>query len=269
VLNSNSLLSVGIVLLCLLLPAAGCSDGVTNPYGSDAAIRQIDRMIAAAQIDKDDPDWRMHLPKPHLVAFNLSHDYYVQMYTSKGPILIRLMPDVTPMAVTNFLYLARLGFYDGLTFHRVIPSFLAQGGDPSGNGTGGPGYEFDDEFNEVLTHDRRGRLSMANHGPNTNGSQFFITFVPLRYLDGRHTVFGQVVEGMDTLEALEEAGSPGTGTPTEPLMMSRVTGYARRGSHMDEVQQAHAAVGGRGLLGGSGQRRAGAPRCWCVAFGGQ
>ncbi len=224
--NSNNLLNAGAILLCLALLFVGCSQGVTNPDEPDAAITQIDQMIAAAHIDKSNPDWRSHLPRPPFVAFNSSHNYYVRMHTNKGPLLILLMPEVAPLTVTNFLYLARLGFYDGLPFHRVIPGFMAQGGDPAGNGRGGPGYQFDNECNDSVRHDRRGRLSMASAGPGTNGSQFFITFVAVPHLNGRHTVFGQVIDGMGTLDALERTGSP-DGTPTEPLTTWRVTAWAR------------------------------------------
>ena len=108
------------------------------------------------------------------------------------------------MTVENFVNLARAGFYDGTTFHRVIPGFMAQGGDPTGTGRGGPGYTFGDEFDSSLHHDAPGVLSMANAGPGTNGSQFFLTFAPTPHLDGRHTVFGRVTEGMDVLVSIRE-----------------------------------------------------------------
>jgi cyclophilin family peptidyl-prolyl cis-trans isomerase len=144
------------------------------------------------------------------------------MQTNKGPIKIQFLPDVAPMHVTSFIYLSRLGFYDGLTFHRVIPGFMAQGGDPNGNGTGGPGYKFGSEFSESVRHSAPGMLSMANAGQGTDGSQFFITFVPTPFLDGKHTVFGKVVEGMDTLKKLEAVGSP-SGKISEPLTIDKVT----------------------------------------------
>jgi cyclophilin family peptidyl-prolyl cis-trans isomerase len=118
-----------------------------------------------------------------------------------GEFVAQLFPDKAPKTVNNFVFLARNGFYDGTTFHRVIDGFMAQGGDPTGTGTGGPGYAFEDEFSD-LTFDQPGLLAMANSGPNTNGSQFFITFVPTPHLDGKHTIFGQVIEGMDVVEGI-------------------------------------------------------------------
>ena len=113
--------------------------------------------------------------------------------TTKGDIRLRLFADHAPLTVLNFINLSKKGFYDGLTFHRVIPDFMIQGGCPLGTGTGGPGYRFKDEFSRDLRHDKAGRLSMANAGPNTNGSQFFITHVPTPWLDDRHTIFGEVL----------------------------------------------------------------------------
>ena len=128
--------------------------------------------------------------------------YKARMETDKGEIMIELFADKTPKTVNNFVFLARQGFYEGVIFHRVIANFMAQGGDPTGTGTGGPGYKFQDEFDPSLKHDKPGMLSMANAGPNTNGSQFFITHVPTPWLDGKHSVFGQISEGMDVLMSI-------------------------------------------------------------------
>ena len=119
-----------------------------------------------------------------------------------GVVKILLHAEKTPKTVQNFIDLSKSGFYDGVIFHRVIPGFMAQSGDPDGTGTGGPGYTFEDEFHPSLTHDSAGILSMANRGPNTNGSQFFITYAPTPHLDNAHTVFGKVVEGMELIEAI-------------------------------------------------------------------
>ena len=121
----------------------------------------------------------------------------ITLSTSKGDINITLFPEKAPVTVANFVNLARRGYYDGLKFHRVIADFMIQGGCPQGTGTGGPGYQFEDEFDASLRHDRPGRLSMANAGPGTNGSQFFITHVPTPHLDDAHTIFGEVVGEAD------------------------------------------------------------------------
>ena len=128
--------------------------------------------------------------------------YLATFQTEKGEIKVELFADRAPKTVNNFVFLAGEGYYDGTTFHRVLPNFMAQGGDPTGTGTGGPGYRFEDEFDPNLSFDEPGYLAMANSGPNTNGSQFFITFVPTPHLTGRHTIFGKVVEGMDIALAL-------------------------------------------------------------------
>jgi len=124
-------------------------------------------------------------------------DVKAVLKTSKGDIKLRLFADKTPVTVANFVNLAKRGYYDGLTFHRVIPNFMIQGGCPHGTGTGGPGYRFEDECSPALKHDGPGKLSMANAGPGTNGSQFFITHLATPWLDGRHTVFGSVVDSGD------------------------------------------------------------------------
>lgn len=128
--------------------------------------------------------------------------YTAILHTDQGDITLQLFASQTPRTVNNFVFLAREGFYDGTFFHRVISDFMAQGGDPTGTGRGGPGYKFKDEFVPSLRHDKPGILSMANAGPNTNGSQFFITHVPTPWLDGKHSVFGQVSGGLDVLFAI-------------------------------------------------------------------
>ena len=132
-------------------------------------------------------------------TLDLKKKYSATLHTDKGEILLELFADNTPMTVNNFVFLARQGFYDGVIFHRVITNFMAQCGDPTGTGSGGPGYRFADEFHPSLKHNKPGILSMANAGPGTNGSQFFITHVPTPHLDGHHSVFGQVSGGMDVL----------------------------------------------------------------------
>ena len=146
---------------------------------------------------------------PPPMSIDPAKQYVAILKTEKGDIRIQLFADKVPMTVNNFVFLAREHFYDNTTFHRVIPGFMAQGGDPTGTGAGGPGYRFADEFHPDLKHDSEGILSMANAGPNTNGSQFFITYAPQPHLDGHHAVFGKVVSGMDVLRALTPR-DPGT-----------------------------------------------------------
>jgi cyclophilin family peptidyl-prolyl cis-trans isomerase len=136
------------------------------------------------------------------MTLDTSHSYKAIFKTAKGDITVELAADKAPVTVNNFVFLAREGFYDDTVFHRVIPDFMAQGGDPTGTGTGGPGYRFQDEFDSSLVHDKAGILSMANAGPGTNGSQFFLTFGPTPHLNNKHSVFGHVVEGMDVLLSL-------------------------------------------------------------------
>ena len=138
---------------------------------------------------------------PPPMTIDTSKQYTATIKTKKGDLVLELFASDAPTTVNNFVFLARDGFYDGVTFHRVIPGFMAQGGDPTGTGTGNPGYFFADEFSQH-TH-VTGALSMANAGPNTNGCQFFITYTPQQHLDGVHSVFGQLIEGMDVLESIK------------------------------------------------------------------
>ena len=177
---------------------------------------------AAAAVDKSNPDWKQQLDKPEVMDFKPGEKYYWDMETNMGNMSFLLFHDQTPMHVSSTIYLTELGFYDEVLFHRVIPGFMAQGGDPTGTGRGGPGYKYDGEFPEGLSHDRPGLLSMANAGPGTDGSQFFITFVPTQYLDGKHTIFGELVDGMETLKALEERGS-NSGRTVEELKIIKAT----------------------------------------------
>ena len=143
--------------------------------------------------------------KPPEMKIDAKKEYHVDMETTKGKIRIQLFPKSAPITVNNFVFLSREGYYDGVPFHRVIPGFVAQGGDPTGTGRGGPGYQFADEVNpktNPLKH-ASGALSMANAGPGTNGSQFFIVYDPQPHLDGKHTVFGQVTSGMDVARKLQ------------------------------------------------------------------
>jgi cyclophilin family peptidyl-prolyl cis-trans isomerase len=147
--------------------------------------------------------------------------YTAVMDTSCGRIELELFADLTPKTVNNFVFLAREGFYDGLTFHRIIPEFMIQGGDPLGDGTGGPGYQFEDEIVKRLKFTEPGLLAMANSGQDTNGSQFFITTSEPKHLNGLHTIFGRVTSGMDAVRKIEAIGSP-SGAPSERVFIERV-----------------------------------------------
>ncbi len=143
-------------------------------------------------------------PAPPALAIETDRTYTATIETDRGSIEIELYPAYAPQTVNNFVCLARDGFYDGVTFHRVIANFMIQGGDPTGTGRGGPGYRFADEFDGNPLRHERGVISMANAGPGTNGSQFFITHGPQPHLDGRHTVFGKVTKGQDVVDAIAQ-----------------------------------------------------------------
>jgi peptidylprolyl isomerase len=158
---------------------------------------------------------------PPQMRIDPKEEYTAVIDTSCGPIRVELLARETPETVNNFVFLARETFYDGLTFHRVEPGFVIQGGDPSGNGTGGPGYQFQDEIVDRLTFDEPGLLAMANSGPDTNGSQFFITLGPAEHLNGMHTIFGRVRAGMDVAREIEALGAPG-GSTSARIFIERV-----------------------------------------------
>lgn len=217
----SRLVAGGLVAGGLVL-AIGCS-GVTFGNGKeDRAIKQIDEMITKADVNKEAAKWRTSLTKPEVAKFDAEHSYFARMETNKGSLRIKLMPELAPMHVTSFIYLSRMGFYDGLKFHRVISGFMAQGGCPLGSGTGSPGYKFAGEFDPKVKHDRPGLLSQANSGPGTDGSQFFLTFVPTPHLNGKHTIYGEIVEGMDTLKKIESFGSR-SGKTSEAVSITEVT----------------------------------------------
>ena len=168
---------------------------------------------------------------------NSANEILAEMDTSKGVIHLRLYPEQAPVTVASFVNLAKRGFYDGLNFHRVIDNFMIQGGCPQGTGTGGPGYKFEDECCAELRHDAPGKLSMANAGPGTNGSQFFITHVDTSWLDGKHTVFGSVVSeaDMDVVNAIKGE---------DALNSVKITGGDELlAKHADRVAEWNAALG--------------------------
>lgn len=224
--NLQLMLSVPLLAAFSVLPAQGESkkgDKAKEPAPAaerakkredskttkaDPAIKAIDDFIKKQSVDKKAIGWRNRLKRPPKLEFAKDSNYFWHIETEVGSIKVRLLTDSTPMHCSSGIYLARLGFYDGVNFHRIIPGFMAQGGCPNGDGRGGPGYKYDGEFpKNMRSHDKPGLLSMANAGPGTDGSQFFLTFVPTKNLDRRHTVWGEVVDGMDTVKQLERRGT--------------------------------------------------------------
>ncbi len=215
-----------VALLGILL-LAGCSPTTTTtptaaptdapatqspPTDTPATQAPVVEGMPAAPADRDG----MYSAAPAM-TIDPSKYYVATIATERGDITVQLFADRVPVTVNNFVFLARAGFYDGTTFHRVIPDFMVQAGDPSGTGMGGPGYRFADEFDDALGHDRIGTLSMANAGPGTNGSQFFITLGPTTWLDGRHSVFGRVIAGLDVLRAIRERDPETATTPGDQI----------------------------------------------------
>lgn len=203
-----------IALLTLFLSAC---------CGGDIALTKTDEFITNQKIDKTQTDWKTTLNKPPLLTFTPNMNYFWELKTSQGDLSIKLFTDSAPMHVSSTIYLTKLGFYDGLTFHRVIPDFMAQGGDPLGTGTGNPGYKYQGEFDNDKGHKNYGTVSMANSGPGTDGSQFFITFKPTPFLNGRHTVFGEVLPDVaGTLAKIEGLGSR-RGKTKEPITILKAS----------------------------------------------
>ena len=198
-----SRIGIRILASTLVLAAAPWAGALGDE--NDPAFEQVDVFIEQQGITKQ-PGWRERLPKPPQLEFDSDTTYKWSLETNEGPIVVRLMPELAPMHVSSTIYLTRLGFYDGVIFHRIIPNFVAQGGDPTGTGRSGPGYQYSGEFSPKLKHDRGGLLSMANAGAGTDGSQFFLTFAKTPWLDGKHTIFGEVVSGENTLEKIEKLG---------------------------------------------------------------
>ena len=160
--------------------------------------------------------------QPPLVTIDSAADYTAFIRTNQGSITVQLFASAAPKTVNNFVFLAREGFYNGLIFHRVIPQFMIQGGDPTGTGTTGPGYKFEDEIVPDLQFGEAGVLAMANAGPNTNGSQFFITVSPTPHLTGSHTIFGRVVEGQNVANAISQVPTDRRGQPVVPVVMEAI-----------------------------------------------
>ncbi len=229
--------SLGLILiLVVLLAACGSQSTPTaTPAPTDAPARSTPTVevapetpTPAAAVDPDSPAARDGMySAPPAMQIDPAKYYVATIETAKGDIVVQLFADKVPGTVNNFVFLAREGFYDNTTFHRVIPGFMAQAGDPTGTGMGGPGYEFADELTPELGHDRMGVLSMANAGANTNGSQFFITYAPTTWLDDRHSVFGHVIDGMDVLFMLAERDPETATTPGDVIETIRIEELAQ------------------------------------------
>ena len=195
-LAARLLVVLGALLAVLTVAACGADDLEEIP-GSSPLPTSTPTTTAVGDI----PVAKQY-DAPPAMTLDTTHAYTATFKTVKGDIVVELFADKVPITVNNFVFLAREGFYDNTVFHRVLADFMAQGGDPTGTGTGGPGYRFEDEFDASLKHAKAGTLSMANAGPNTNGSQFFLTFAPTPHLDNKHAVFGQVIEGLDIMLSL-------------------------------------------------------------------
>lgn len=224
--RNEQIRTVGLVVVALLV-IAGAAYLVLNLGGDEAAdSAQAD----AGEIDFGEPgplaeiapaDRLNYYEQAPEMVIDPTKEYEAVIRTEKGDLRLRLFADESPVTVNNFVFLAREGFYDGTIFHRVLQDFMAQGGDPTGTGGGGPGYEFGDEVDNGLVFDRPGLLAMANRGANTNGSQFFITYVPTPHLNGVHTIFGELVEGEDVLNSLTLV-QPGSSPTPEGDVIERV-----------------------------------------------
>jgi len=185
------------------------------PYQGPLDYASLESIIKANELKEE-----QYSACPPMVIDPLKQ-YTAEIETEKGSIVVKLFPDIAPMTVNSFVFLAEDGWFNGVRFHRVLPGFMAQSGDPSGSGMGGPGYAFKNETSPDLTFDRKGLLAMANSGPDTNGSQFFITYVATPHLDGGYTIFGEVLEGMEVVESLTPRDpSQGGDLPEGDLIIS-------------------------------------------------
>ena len=202
-----SAIMVAAVILCTCFLISGCGGDTESSSSEKATSAVSNEETTSASTDTTNY-------KSSYTAIIEVKDY--------GKIEVELYEELAPITVKNFVDLAKDGFYDGLTFHRIITGFMIQGGDPTGTGMGGPGYKIDDEFGEGLKHDDEGILSMANAGPNTGGSQFFITLAPTPWLNGHHAIFGKVVEGMDIVRLIGVVPTDFRDRPKDPVIMETV-----------------------------------------------
>jgi peptidyl-prolyl cis-trans isomerase B (cyclophilin B) len=208
------------VFFCFTV-ATAAADDLDLP--GDPLLAAIDAFIAQLDLDKSDKEWKSKVPAPGATgAFDPVKIYYWNLETNRGDLKIELFPKSAPLHVLSTIYLTQMGFYDDVKFHRIVTDFVVQGGDPTGTGNGGPGYRYGGEFDPDLSHTKKGIVSMANAGPGTDGSQFFITLSRATKLNGKHTIFGQLVEGKPTLSKLGKAGSK-RGKPKRKAVIKKAT----------------------------------------------
>lgn len=222
--RQNQMIKIGSGILAVvvlvfiawqLLPEPEPEPSAAGSAGTLGTTIESERPLAAIEpAERND-----YFDEPPPMILDEGVDYQARIVTDKGEMVLDLFEEAAPITVNNFVYLANQGFYDGTVFHRVISDFMAQAGDPTGTGSGGPGYQFEDETNNGLSFTGRGQLAMANAGPGTNGSQFFITFISTDWLTGNHTIFGELIDGDDVLSSItiREPGSP-----TDPDVIERI-----------------------------------------------
>ena len=227
------------LIMALAIAFAACSSADDEPASTSSAAASTPQPASSTDATAPRPSPDATLPPqptpmpervgpkqwdaPPDMVIDASKKYSAVFELAKGEeFTVELYADKVPVTVNNFVFLSREGFYDGVTFHRVLEGFMAQTGDPTGTGRGGPGYRFADEFHSSLIHDKPGVLSMANSGPNTNGSQFFITFVPTPHLDGRHAVFGEISDGMATVNGISVRDPMTASTPGDVITRIRI-----------------------------------------------
>jgi len=207
---------IGVAVLVLALNAGGGGRQTANKDIATAT------PVATGELKLKNKQQRMYIKAPDILPEKERINKKARFETNLGDFTVSLFGDKTPKTVSNFIFLAKEGFYDGLIFHRVIADFMIQGGDPKGDGTGGPGYKFEDEFDNSLTFSKPGILAMANSGPNTNGSQFFITVTPTTHLNNKHTIFGEVTESYDVVEKVSQVETGVSDKPKDPVIIKKI-----------------------------------------------
>ena len=224
------LLTLMALMACVLqTPAAETPEATQPPEPTVASTAAVNTPVAPTvtqpptpTISAARPGGRVSYSSPPQMALDASSDYAADFRTNYGNFRVKLLAGQTPITVNNFVFLAQQGYYDGVIFHRVIENFMIQGGDPTGTGGGGPGYAFQDEIVPGLVFDAPGKLAMANAGPGTNGSQFFITTVPTPHLNGNHTIFGTVSEGQAVVDAISRVNTGPRDNPLQPVIIERI-----------------------------------------------